>query len=505
MTAEARREPLQILLVEDSDDDAELIVCALRDDGLDFRYRCICSEAELFSALAQENWDLVLTDYNLLTISAHEVIAVVRADPRDIPVIVISGHIGEEEAVSLMKSGASDFIPKHNLVRLLPALEREIREAEVRRRERQALRALREQERFLQEITSALGEGIIVLDEDMRVIYMNPEAERLLGWSEAELLGKPLHETVHYLKPDRSPYPANECPVARLHRDGQRCQVDDDYYVRKDGSLLPVSFVATRITGQNGAVRYVNAFQDRTARKQAEEELQESRRQLRELTAFLQRVREEERTAIARELHDELGQMLSGLHMDVDWLRRRLTDTRGPEAAKIEAMAELIDTALQTVRRISTDLRPGVLDDLGLEAAVEWLVEGLQSRTGIDCKLRLELNDAYLDEPIATALFRLVQESFTNITRHAQASRVHVSLTMEGQKLRLVVQDDGIGFDVTAPRPRSFGLLGMRERVLALSGDFTVDSRPGAGTTIIAEIPLDEAGASLGSPGRSFA
>lgn len=491
MATEPDQASMHILLVEDSDDDAELIACALRNDYPAIQCHHVGSETELHAALARQAWDLVLTDFNLIALSAHEVITVVRADPRDIPVIVVSGYIGEEEAVSLMKSGASDFIPKHNLARLLPAMKREIREAEVRRSERQALRALREQERFLRDITSALGEGIIVLDQRWQVIYMNPEAERLLGWTETELLGQPLHETIHYLKSDGSPYPPQECPVTSLQRDGERCQVEDDVYVRKDGSLLPVSYVATRITDHNGATRYINAFQDRTARKLAEEEVQASRRQLRELTAFLQQVREKERTYIARELHDELGQMLSGLHMDVDWLKRHRPEADGPEAAKITAMMELIDSALQTVRRISTDLRPAVLDDLGLEAAVEWLVEGFESRTGIVCDLHFELNDEFLPEPIATATFRLVQESLTNITRHAQASRVLVALKLQDQTLELLVRDNGIGFDATVPRPRSFGLLGMRERALALNGSFAVKSQPGAGTSVVVSIPLE--------------
>lgn len=490
MATGLRPQQLQILLVEDSTDDAELIVLALRNSGLAFYHERCFSEAGFCSAFARRAWDLVLTDYNLPTFSAHEVIALVRADPRDIPVIVVSGHVGEEEAVSLMKGGAGDFIPKHNLARLLPALEREIREAEVRHSEQVALRALREQERFLHDITSALGEGIAVLGRQGQLIFMNPEAERLLGWSEAELLGKPMHDMVHYRKADGSSYPRQDCPVSALRHDGDRCQVEDDVYVRKDGSLLPVSFIATRITDRDGNVRYVKAFQDRTARKRAEEELQTSRRQLRELSAFLQQVREEERAHIARELHDELGQMLSGLHMDVGWLQRRLGDEDEQETAKIAAMTHLIDSALRTVRRISTDLRPPVLDDLGLEAAVEWLVEGFRSRAGITCELQIDLGDVELDGTLAIAIFRLVQESLTNIVRHAQATRVDIKLKLERQALRLLIEDDGIGFEVGAGRPRSFGLLGMRERALALDGQFNVNSRPGAGTAISAVIPL---------------
>lgn len=488
--AAALNAALRILLVEDSDDDAELIVAAMRAGGLDFHYQCLSTEQALYTTLA-EDWDLVLTDYNLPVLSAHEVVATVRADPRDIPVIVISGHIGEEEAVSLMKSGASDFISKNRLARLVPAVEREIREAEVRRNERAALLALQQQERFLRDVTAALGEGIVVLDEHCRVIFMNPEAERLLGWTEAELLGQCMHETVHRLKADGSPYPVDECPVMALRHDGDRCQAEDDIYVRKDGSRFPVSYVATRITDRDGARRYVKAFQDRTARRQAEQALQASRRQLRELLAFLQQVREEERTAIARELHDELGQVLSGLRMDVDWLQRRQPGQHGPEAAKLAAMVSLVDDALRTVRRISTDLRPAVLDDLGLEAAIEWLVEGFRSRTGIPCSLELDLAQAPLAESVTTAAFRLVQESLTNIIRHAQAERVEIALAVQEQTLRLLVRDDGVGFDPGTRGPRSFGLLGMRERVLALSGRFGIDSKPGQGTTVSASIPLE--------------
>jgi two-component system sensor histidine kinase UhpB len=480
----------RILLVEDSPDDAELIVCALRAGGLAFQHACIGSAAGFHAALASQSWDLVLTDYNLPAFSAREVVAAVRADPRDIPVIVVSGYVGEEEAVLLMKSGAADFIPKSSLARLLPALRREIREAQVRRSEREALQALREQERFLRDVTAAVGEGLVVLDEQGRVNFMNPEAERLLGWNEAELLGQNLHQIVHCLKADGSPNPHHDCPTHALQLDGDRCQADDQVYLRRDGQLLPVSLVATRITGRDGQVRYIKAFQDRTARLRAEKELEVSRRQLRELSAFLQQVREEERTHIARELHDELGQLLSGLSMDVDWLRRRLPAEDAPEAGKIAAMSRLIDDALRTVRRISTDLRPAVLDDLGLDAAIEWLVDGFHARTGIHCELRLDLEHIYLEERIATALFRLVQESLTNVVRHARADRVRISLHTEDDQLRLLIEDNGIGFQPDIHRPRSFGLLGMRERVLALSGRFSIDSWPGAGTVITALIPL---------------
>lgn len=481
--------PVRILLVEDSADDAELILCALREEGGElFCERC-CDEAGLRAALAARDWDIVLADYHLPAFSASEVLALVRADPRDIPVIVVSGHIGEEAAVTLLKSGASDFVSKDRLARLAPALRRELSEARERRDKRAAVRALAEQERFLLDITSALCEGIVVLDAEGRVLFMNPQAERLLGWSAAELLGLPIHEIVHRLRADGSPYPAAACPLHRLKREGERCLIEDEVFLCKDGTLLPVSYMASRITASDGSTCFIKAFQDRSALQLAEQERQVSRRQLRELSVFLQRVREEERSHVARELHDELGQLLTGLRMDVEWLQRRLPDDGGSMVGKIRSMTGLVDSTLRTIRRISTDLRPAVLDDFGLEAAVEWLVESFRARNRIACDLRISLGGVSLAEPVATAVFRLVQEGLTNVSRHARARRVMVALEVVEGSLGLMLRDDGIGFQVDAPGVRSFGLLGMRERVFALNGEFRVDSRPGGGTLITVEIP----------------
>lgn len=334
----------------------------------------------------------------------------------------------------------------------------------------------------------------MVLNGEYRIIFVNREAERLVGWTEAELLGRSAHATLHYLKPDGSPHPAHECPVRGLTRDGDRCRVEDDVYVRKDGSLLPVSYVATRVA-VHGQVLYVEAFQDRSERKRAEEALESSRRQLQELSAFLQQVREEERAHIARELHDELGQLLSGVHMGLEWLQRHLPRDNGPQDAKVDAMLEHTRSALATVRRISSHLRPAVLDDLGLEAAVEWLVDGFRVCSGLKVELELSLGQVPLSDSVATALFRIVQESLTNIGRHAEARSVAIRLVADDRSVRLRVRDDGKGFDATAPRQRTFGLLGMRERTLALGGRFDVRSESGAGTCVSITIPLHGHGA----------
>lgn len=481
--------PVNVLFIEGAEDDLEAIVHELNGAGIEFYSECHISLPAVGAALVRRAWDVIITDYKLAALTAEEVLSLMRVSAQDVPVIVVSGHIGEDEAVSLMKQGATDFVSKADLSALVPALARALEEAESHREEREAMEAIRKQERFLRELASGMGEGLLALDSDWKLVFMNPEAERILGWRRDELHGKRMHEVVHYLKADGSPFPASECPCTMVASGSSRHQVEDDHYIRKDGTFVPVSYTVTRTSDANGERRYVVVFRDRTEQKRAEQELRESRRQLRELTAFLQRIREEERTAIARELHDELGQMLSGLRMDAEWLQRNCTE-QPKIAAKAKAMTALIDSSLRTVRRISTDLRPAVLDDLGLEAALEWLIGGFKNRSGIDCRVRLALDESRLVEDVAITVFRLVQESLTNVSRYAQAGRVAVAVAMDAERIKVEVRDDGVGFNVDAPKPRSYGVLGMRERVIALQGNFDIDSRPGDGTCVFADIPL---------------
>jgi PAS domain S-box-containing protein len=226
-------------------------------------------------------------------------------------------------------------------------------------------------------------------------------------------------------------------------------------------------------------------------RKRAEARLRESREQLRNLAARLQSVREEERAHIAREIHDELGQSLTGLKMDLAWLASRLPEDQPWLREKPQDMRRLIDATIQTVRKIATELRPGILDDLGLTAAIEWQAQEFQARTGIACEFISRLEEFPLERDRSTAIFRIFQETLTNVARHAQATRVSVSLRAHNGSLVLEVRDNGKG--VTAEEladPQSLGLLGMRERALLFGGEVSISGQPGAGTTVTAQIPL---------------
>jgi signal transduction histidine kinase len=233
-------------------------------------------------------------------------------------------------------------------------------------------------------------------------------------------------------------------------------------------------------------------------RNQALHELEQSREQLHQLTAGLLMAREEERTAVAREIHDVLGQTLTALKMDVSWVGARSPADAPPAVRqKLTAMSGLIDDTIVTVRRLATSLRPGVLDDLGLTAAVEWQAQEFEQRTGIRCVLRATVDDETLDPHVSTALFRILQESLTNVARHSRASLVTVTLEDSGTDLVLEVRDDGVGIPpAAAANTRSIGLAGMRERAQLAGGGLSISGTPGVGTTVRAQVPRGaEAGA----------
>jgi signal transduction histidine kinase len=249
----------------------------------------------------------------------------------------------------------------------------------------------------------------------------------------------------------------------------------------------------TRLARLGPAVqRALRETADRRERQRAEDKLRRSLDQLRALTSYLQYVREEERTRIAREVHDELGQALTGLKLDMSWLAARLGRNARLVQDKVKTMVDHIDETIQTVRRIATELRPGILDSLGLVAALEWQANEFQSRTGIPCHVEATVDDSQLQQQFATVFFRIYQETLTNIIRHAKATRVDVKLMEEASALVLTVKDNGRGIsEEEIANTRSIGLVGMRERAMLIGGEIALQGAPGKGTTMTLRVPLD--------------
>ncbi len=231
-------------------------------------------------------------------------------------------------------------------------------------------------------------------------------------------------------------------------------------------------------------------------RKKTERMLKESREQLRELTLHIESVREKERTKISREIHDDLGQALTAFKLDLIWLKNRFSENDADFIDKADSMCSLVDDTIKSVQRISTELRPGLLDDLGLSPAIEWQISEFINRTGVSCKHHLDINDEDVPEPLATVIFRIFQEALTNIIRHAAATEVSVNLIENESSLVLEVKDNGRGItEAEMSDKRSFGIMGMKERIRPLKGRLSITGKPGKGTTVSVIIPDYKSGA----------
>jgi PAS domain S-box-containing protein len=341
---------------------------------------------------------------------------------------------------------------------------------------------------------SAMAEGAAITDAHGDILWVNDAFCRIYGYSREEVIGK----NPRILKSGRHDKAFYRDLWNGLTQHGHwRGEV---WNRRKNGEIFPEELSIQALRGPDGtAVRYISIFSDITERKQSEaalrqqqQRLEESEARLRELAAFLQTIREEERTRIARELHDELGQALTALRFDLGWLRGKCGALGAPAAEHIASALGVVEQSIVALRRISEDLRPAMLDSLGLAAAIENHAAQFSQRTGTPCHLSMNREEFDLESNLATAVFRIVQEALTNVARHADASEVSVQIDETDDGIRLNVWDNGHGFAIDGNK-KTFGLLGMRERVVMLGGSLAIDSPPGAGTHITAWLPYREA------------
>jgi signal transduction histidine kinase len=258
---------------------------------------------------------------------------------------------------------------------------------------------------------------------------------------------------------------------------------------RKDGSV-----VITEVRSQQlPDGRFLSVIRDMTDRIKAEEELKASYNAVRSLTAHLQNIREEERTNIAREIHDELGQQLTVLKMDVAWLNKRFQGPDEKVNQRLKDLLTMLDETVQSVRRISSQLRPSLLDDLGLTAAIEWQLGEFEKRAGIKAVFDAPHDEVRIPDASKTALFRIFQESLTNVARHSGARNLAVSLKVADKSLVMTISDDGTGFDPQkVSEKRTLGILGMKERTEMIGGTYEINSKPGTGTTVSVSVPVSK-------------
>lgn len=367
-------------------------------------------------------------------------------------------------------------------------------------------------------------DAILAKTLDGIITDWNPSAERLFGFAASEMIGQ---SVARLFPPDRT---GEHEKIMALIRDGKSIEHFDTVRLRKDGVPIDVSVTVSPLRDETDAVvgastiarditerkrverelerlnadlearvvartvALVDANQklqvEIAERKHAEETLQESYGLVRALAGRIDAVREEERARIARELHDELGQALTALKFDLAALKQEFSRRNKRLRDKANEISLQIDATIKMVRRIATELRPGILDDLGLAAAVEWQAQEFQARTNIMCEMDLP-EEIEIGDAAATALFRIFQETLTNVARHAQATRVRIQMTIDESAVQLDVQDDGRGIALSDMRgKRSLGLLGMRERAELLGGSFKIHGASEGGTRVTIRLPL---------------
>jgi PAS domain S-box-containing protein len=339
-------------------------------------------------------------------------------------------------------------------------------------------------------IVDSAMDAVITVDEEQKILLFNRAAEVLFGVRRDQVLGSPLDRLLPARFRD-----AHRGHIEQFGRTGVTSRRMGDvtilWALRADGGEFPIEAAISQ--ADEGGKRYFTVIlRDITLRRQAEDDLKRQQQELRELSARVLEAREDEKAHIARELHDELGQLLTALKMDVSWLRERLP-ADGEVASKAAEMGRLLDQTVTATRRISADLRPLMLDDLGLAEAARWLVEDFAERSGIACRMDMSGQELLEDisKSVATAVYRAIQESLTNIGRHSQAKSAWVVFAVEDRWIFVEIEDDGRGI---APedlaKTRSLGLKGMRERIAHLGGSLEIARAPRGGTRLRLRVPL---------------
>ncbi len=404
---------------------------------------------------------------------------------RNINQIISDGYLFIGERVYTRKDGSQiDVEVSVSLIsygdkKVMSIVSRDITERSL------AEKAIRESEEKFRSLAE-YSPNMIFINKQGKVVYANRLAEKMSGYLREEIYSDDFDFTKlivpEYLELISSNF--------KKHMEGKEVPPTEYQIKTKSGEVID-SVINTKLINYEGEKAILGILTDITELKNAERKLMDSRNQLRGLAERLQMIREEERATVAREIHDDLGQSLTALKMDISWLQKKpMNDI--DRNTKLGAMIQLTDSIIQTVKRIASELRPGILDDLGLVSAIEWQKEEFEKRYNIKCNLKINKTNVITSDEFSIAVFRIFQETLTNIARHSKATKVDIKFDFKmDKKLLIEIQDNGVGIDnKTINSPNSLGLIGMRERVNILKGKMEIAGYPSKGTTVKISIPI---------------
>lgn len=458
-----------ILVVEDTPEIRLLASVLLEREG--HQVSSAANGEEGLALAHQIRPDLVLLDVVMPGLDGYEVCRRLKQDEalRDIPVIFMSAQEDVAAQTRGFEVGAADYVTKPLSV---PVLLARVRTHIALHAQRRSL------EGMFRDALEYAPDAIILSDPEDRIVQVNAQTLALFRYRREELTGQPLERLM--------PHSLFEVPAGDELRLGLSATC-----LRSDGSSFVGDINLAPLQTNRGPLTMA-VVRDVTESRHIQQEMADSRQRLRALAAQGDAMREYERKNIAREVHDELGQVLTALRMDLTYADMTFGAVNPDIRDRFQGMRVLVDRAIQGVRNVATNLRPSALD-MGLVPALEWLCGEFRRHAGIPCDIEVDTQAIEMPEIRAVGLFRIVQESLTNVSRYARATSVRVTLRREGEQLVLQVQDNGEGFDATlSPQGKSFGLLGMQERALALGGVLSVESAPGVGTTVTARVPWQQ-------------
>lgn len=496
----------RILVVEDNPADAELIELMLQQtagEGIAIEHASTLTEAA--QRLNHNGIDVVLLDLRLPDGEGIESVRALQRIGRNIAIVVLTGMNDEQLALACVSEGAQDYISKQEL--RPEALWRAVRYAVARVGEAKASRRADELHARLAAIVEASGDAIISCTVGGTLSSWNSGAERVFGCARNNAVGRPAAEALIGIQNAET---GESCDGMELFRRAHGDPVEQTVRLRSGGQETYLSVVSSALKDASGILSGWSVIcRDVTAARRYDAELRkrnelltERDQQLSALLTRLNEVREEESKRISREVHDQLGQLMTGFKMDLRWLSRRLdrldlgadrgdSQYLGMMRARAKEAEALVDETISCVQRIAIELRPSALDALGLAAAIRDEVRRFGVRTGLETAVRVDAGLPELRAELVTGLFRILQELLTNVARHARASSVDVELRVRETSLILRVEDDGIGIDDdSALRASSLGLLGVRERARALGGIADVGRRGSTGTVATISVPL---------------
>jgi two-component system sensor histidine kinase UhpB len=475
--------PLRVLFVEDMEEDVILMVRELKRGGFEPTWKRVDTEPDMEAAM-RDKWDIVISDYSMPMFSAVDALEMVKRQNDQIPFIIVSGAIGEQTAVEVMKAGAQDYFLKSSIARLPIAVERELRDALVRRKQRASSAALREMQARFYAFMNAAPMPAWIKDAELRYLYVNPAQSAFFGMTPSDMIGL-------------SDFDLMSSGAAQNAQEHDRLVLESKREMHTQETIFDANHnpkimdVVRFPIGSDGKSLAAGLAMDVTERVNSQKELEQAMERQKMLASRVIEVQERERQHLARGLHDDVGQSLTALKINLETIKK----TGSLEGPSLQNGIDIVASVLSQVRSLSLDLRPPQLDNLGLIATLRSYVENKSNLANVKGWFESSPISAELHHDIENTCFRIVQEAVTNILRHAKAENIWVKVSQRQDQLNVSIRDDGKGFDIEKARSSaisgtSFGLLNMEERAVLVGGTMDIASAPGEGVEIVLQLPV---------------